>query len=78
MVCPALVTVNERCTGPAGAQMSLPPWVAVMAQVPTVRVVAVAPDTVHTSVVLEANKTCSSELAVAVKGTCALTCVSGG
>jgi hypothetical protein len=83
IVCPFFVTVNDRFTGGAGAQISLPSWVAVMVQVPEVTVVAVkpdvtVPDTVHTRSVLEVNETCSFELAVAVRGTCVWTGVSGG
>jgi uncharacterized protein (DUF983 family) len=81
--CPFFVTVNDCVTSGAGAQMPFPLWVAVTVQVPGVTVVAVnpdvtVPDTVHTPWVPEVNETCSFELAVAVRGTCVWTGVSGG
>jgi hypothetical protein len=80
--CPRFVTVNDCVTSGAGAQYWLPPWVAVMAQVPPVTVLAVkpdaaVPDTVHTRWVLELNETGCSELAVAVKANWVLTATSG-
>ena len=71
---PAAFTLNECCTGRAGAQVSLPSWVAVMVQVPGATVVTVESATVHTAVVLEVNETCSLEgVAFADKVTCAWT-----
>ncbi len=76
--CPAGFTLKDCGTGPVGAQSALPSWEAVMVQVPAFTVVAVDSDTVHICGVLEVNETCSFEVAVADKTTCASTCVSGG
>src|SRR5690348_5104001 len=73
---PAGITLNERCTSVAAAQVSLPFWAAVMVQVPAALVVAVEPSTVHTSVVLEVNVTGSSE--GVARGSCSGTCVPTG
>ena len=54
-------------TGVAGAYVKFPAWLAVIEHVPSVNSVTVAPDTVQTVRLLEANVTANPELTVAVK-----------
>ena len=74
---PAL-TWNDRVRSRAGAKPALPPWEAVIVQVPGATVVTVAPDTVHTAGVLEVNDTGSPEVADAAKVTGTPTTEPGG
>ena len=55
----------------AGRNVALPPWLALIVQVPVVTMVTLLPETVHTLNVVELNVTVSPELAVAVNGTVA-------
>jgi len=61
----AAVTVKLCCTWGAAEYDELPAWFASMMQVPTVRKVAVAFETVQMLVVVEVNVTARPELAVA-------------
>ena len=60
---------NERVTSAAVAQSPSPAWLAVIEQVPAVRIVAVVPDTVHTDAVVEVRVTDRPEVADAVSAT---------
>jgi hypothetical protein len=60
------VTVKPWLTGVAAAQLPLPPCVAWIVQPPAATSVTVAPDTVHTDVVVEAKLTANPELALAL------------
>ena len=65
----APVELKLCVTSVAGAKLALPAWLALIVQVPTVRMVAVVPDTVHTPVVSEVNVTARPDDAVATSGT---------
>jgi len=71
-------TWNDCVTARAGAKPALPPWEAVIVQVPGATVVTVEPDTVHTGGVLEVNDTGSPEVADAAKLTGTPTTEPGG
>src|SRR5215475_9673860 len=69
---------NERATGWAAAKSALPPWAAVIVQMPGATVTTVVPDTVHTAGASEVNDTGSPEVADATKVTSAPAATSGG
>src|SRR5215472_9405424 len=71
-------TWNDCVTARAGAKPALPPWEAVIVQVPGATVVTVEPDTVHTGGVLEVNDTGSPEVADAAKVSGVPTLTPGG
>ena len=54
-------TVIVRSTSGAGLYVPSPDWLAVMVHVPTLTIVSVVPDTVHTSEVVLANATVSPD-----------------
>jgi len=60
------VTEKPWGTGVAAEKLALPDWVAVIVQVPTIRIATVVPDTVQTDCVLEANNTAKVDDAVAL------------
>jgi hypothetical protein len=66
MVCGMSVTAKV-CFTVVAAQPLLPAWDAAMVQFPVVTKVAVVPETVQTSGVVEAKLTVSPELAVALR-----------
>src|SRR6187401_3156080 len=60
-----LPTVKLCVTWDAGLYVALPPWSAVIVQVPTPTSVTVLPESVQTAGVVDANATARPELAVA-------------
>lgn len=60
---------KDLVTSAAVAQSPSPAWLAVIEQVPAVRIVAVVPDTVHTDAVVEVRLTDRPEVADAVRAT---------
>ena len=65
-------------TSRAAAKSALPPWVAVMVQVPAVTVVTTVPDTVHTEGLAERKDTGRPEDAEATGVTGTPASASGG
>src|SRR5579862_2056653 len=74
---PAIVSMRKRSDGAtstpklwvtsgAGANVALPPWLAVMEQTPSATRVTVVPEIVHTPVLIEVKATESPELALAL------------
>src|SRR6185312_1105190 len=61
IVCAARPMLNERSTAAAAANAALPAWLARTVQMPTVSGVSVAPVTLQTAAVSDANETASPE-----------------
>ena len=66
----AIAVMMKACvTGGAGLKLPLPPWFAVIEQVPAVRMIALDPEMLHTPPEFEVNETPKPDDAVAVRGT---------